>query len=198
MRRKTGGGVSPRSRAALKAAKAGSSVSSNFCSTAIESRRSCRRGRDHLPGSPLPLVRRLLVARPDSDVDAEHDDHEIDRDSEPVVRAEMCGNAAGAHVEPFSTKRLAHARRRRRCLFAQEQRVTLQESSIRSGGVPLTGESSDGATLLARIMRTTINEPEGAGRSPPIRGSRRRPLRICHPSARSRRRDRSAAPSCAP
>ena len=41
-RRKTGGGVSPRSRAALKAVNAGSTAWSNFSSTAVESRISCR------------------------------------------------------------------------------------------------------------------------------------------------------------
>jgi len=51
---------------------------------------------NHLPGSLRPLARRLLVAYPDSDVDAEHDDDEIDRDREPVVRPDMCVEAAEA------------------------------------------------------------------------------------------------------
>ena len=57
------------------------------------------------------------------------------------------------------------------------------------------------AHLLAHVSAAPgcdAGEPERSGRSPPIRGSRRRPRRIFHPSARSRRRDRSAAPSCAP
>ena len=101
MRRKTGGGVSPRSRAAVNAASAGSSAWSNLCSTALESRRSCRSAATTFVVLLLTVARPLLVAHPDSDIHAQHDDEEIDRDREPVVRADMCGETTWAQLSLF-------------------------------------------------------------------------------------------------
>jgi hypothetical protein len=100
MRRKTGGGVSPRSWAALKAARAGSSNWSNFSSTADRIWQILPERGDDLPGSLHLLARCLPAAHADRNVDAEHHNHEVDRDGEPVVRADMCVEAAGAHVQP--------------------------------------------------------------------------------------------------
>ena len=99
MRRNTGGGVSPRSRAALKAAKAGSSSLVEFLLDGDRVAQILPQRGDHLPDSLLLLARCLLVADPDRNVDAEHDDDEVDRDREPVVRADMGVEAAGAHVQ---------------------------------------------------------------------------------------------------
>jgi hypothetical protein len=46
--------------------------------------------------------RRLLIACPDSDVHAENDYDEVDGDGQPVVRADMCVEAAWAQMEPVS------------------------------------------------------------------------------------------------